>query len=238
LDSASAATIAHFKPFRHLAAAGRLVLEHGLRYASFAKAASVLRKGQRVSGAFVVVSGQLRVYTVAPNGKEATLYLIDPGETCVLALNCIFSDLLYPAWVEASAATKLAIVGGPEYRILFESEPAIRNMTVQAFSTIVFRLMAELEELHTHKLEQRLIGFLLLHANAQGVVQITQQAIGSHLGSTREVIARALAQLAAAGHVRTGRRQIVLTDPAKLAKIAQPRDTPFKPGTARKRPRR
>ena len=38
---------------------------------------------------------------VVRDRNEATLYVINPHETCVLALNCIFNDLLYPAWVEA-----------------------------------------------------------------------------------------------------------------------------------------
>lgn len=33
---------------------------------------------------------------------------------------------------------------GPLYRILFENESVIRDVTIQAFSTLVFRLMAEL----------------------------------------------------------------------------------------------
>jgi len=220
----SPASIVDFKVFQFLTPTSRSVLERGLQYVNLVQAAPVLHKGQRVSGAYVVVSGQLRVFTLSPHGKEATLYLINPGETCVLALNCIFSDLLYPAWVEASAATRLAIIPGLEFRILFESEPAIRNMTVQAFSTVVFRLMAEIEEIHSYKLEERLISFLLLHASHDGRLQITQQRIASHLGTTREVIARALGQLTSSGHIQPGRSEIVLKDPPKLAGLLKTRE--------------
>jgi CRP/FNR family transcriptional regulator len=99
-----------------------------------------------------VLSGQLRVFTLSPDGNEATLYVINPHETCVLALNCIFNDLRYPAWVEAGSATRVAAIPGAVFRALFEAEPSVRNMTVQAFSTIVFRLMAELEGIHSYEL--------------------------------------------------------------------------------------
>ncbi len=69
------------------------------------RAAPVLHKGQAVSGAYLVVGGRLRVFTIPANGNEATLYFVDPGEACVLALNCLFSDLLYPAWVQAEMPT-------------------------------------------------------------------------------------------------------------------------------------
>ena len=215
----STTSIHDLGPFQNLSEIGGAALARGLRYIHFAKTAPVLQKGQRVSGAYVVVSGQLRVFTISPGGGEATLYLINPGETCVLALNCIFNDLLYPAWVEAVPATKVAVIPGMVFRVLFESEPAIRSMTVQAFSTIVFRLMTELEEVHSCKLEQRLASFLLLHASTEGKIQMTQQKIASHLGSTREVIARALGQLASRGYIRTGRNQILINTPARLADL-------------------
>ena len=212
----SAAGITDVRAFNGLSDASSTLLARGLRYVQCAKGAPILAKGQRVSGAYVVLSGQLRVFTLSPDGNEATLYVINPHETCVLALNCIFNDLLYPAWVEASAATRVAVIPGTVFRALFEAEPAIRNMTVQAFSTVVFRLMVELEGIHSYKLERRLSNFLLLHASNDGVVRMTQQEIASHLGTTREVVARALGHLASAKRIRTGRRQIVLNDPVRL----------------------
>jgi CRP/FNR family transcriptional regulator len=124
--------------------------------------------------------------------------------------------------VEAGSDVRLATIPGAAFRGLFEAEPAIRNMTVQAFSTVVFRLMMELEVVHSYKLDRRLSNFLLLHAATDGMVRMTQQEIASHLGTTREVIARALGQLAAAGRIRTGRRQIAISDPVRLAKDLKP----------------
>ena len=226
----STASINDVKTFQNLSDTSHSLLLRGLRYAHFTKTTPVLQKGQKISGAYVVVTGQLRVFTLSPDGNEATLYLIKPGETCVLALNCIFNDLLYPAWVEASPATKVAVIPGTLFRVLFESEPAVRNMTVQAFSTIVFRLMTELEEIHSYKLEQRLANFLLLYASTDGTVRMTQQEIASHLGTTREVVARVLSQLAAAGHIQTGRNQIAITTPEKLANFVRRSQSKPKPG--------
>jgi CRP/FNR family transcriptional regulator len=209
--------------FHDVSDTGRKLLARGLRYVQCDKGAPILVKGQRVSGAYVVITGQLRVFTLSPDGHEATLYVINPDETCVLALNCIFNDLLYPAWVEAGSDTRVAVITGPVFRALFDTEPSIRNMTVQAFSTVVFRLMSELEGIHSYKLEGRLGNFLVLHASTDGVVRMTQQEIASHLGTTREVIARALGQLASAGRVETSRNRIAIYDPIRLAKeVKQP----------------
>jgi CRP/FNR family transcriptional regulator len=216
MEKAKSAGINEVSAFHDLSDTGRKLLARGLRYVQCDKGAPILVKGQRVSGAYIVITGQLRVFTLSPDGQEATLYVINPDETCVLALNCIFNDLLYPAWVEAGSDTRVAVIPGTVFRALFDTEPSIRNMTVQAFSTVVFRLMSELEGIHSYKLEGRLRNFLLLHASTDGVVRMTQQEIASHLGTTREVIARALGQLASAGLVKTSRNRIAIPDPIGL----------------------
>ena len=53
---------------------------------------AILDKGDTVSGAYIVQKGRLRVYTLSEQGREATLYNIGPGETCILAINSLFNS--------------------------------------------------------------------------------------------------------------------------------------------------
>ncbi|HZX32901.1 MAG TPA: Crp/Fnr family transcriptional regulator [Rhodocyclaceae bacterium] len=207
----------NFSPFCHLSEAGRTLLRRGLVSKECPPAAPILHKGQRISGAYFVVRGRLRVYSLAPDGTEATLYFIDPGETCVFALNSLFNDLLYPAWVQAEAETTVALISGLLFRELFAREPAIQDMTVRALSTLVFRLMAELEQVHSYKLEQRLANLLLVRASAAGELCMTQQQMAQHLGTTREVVARLLGGLVASGYVETRRGKTLVRNAAGLA---------------------
>lgn len=208
--------------FLDLSEAGRALLRQGLVTRRIARPAPVIHKGQQVSGAYLVTRGQLRVFTYTPQGTEATLYLIRPGETCVLALNCLFNDLLYPAWVEASADTEVAVIPGPLYRALFEREAAVQDMTVKALSGLVFRLMDELEQIHSCNLDQRLANFLLTNADVDGTLRMTQQQIASHLGTTREVIARLMQGFVAQEMVSTGRGTTTVRDSARLAGLLAP----------------
>ena len=203
-----------------LSESGRQTLMQGASYASCLPADIILRQGQQTSGAYIVLQGRLRVYSISPNGHEATLYTIAPGETCVLALNCLFNNLLYPAWVEAESDTQVMVIPGPLYRSLFHTEPAIQDMTVRTLSTLVFRLMGELNDVHGLTVQQRLARFLLTRSNQQNVLRMTQQQIAQHLGTSREVIARQLLELAANHLIATGRGQLTLLDTNGLRKIA------------------
>jgi len=209
-----------FPPFRDLTPEGRRGLAQGTVIHRCVPGGPILQKGQAVAGAYLVLTGRLRVYTLSRSGAEATLYFIDPGETCVLALNCLFNELLYPAWVQAETDTRVAVIPGPVYRQLFEREPAVRELTVHTLSTLVFRLMEELEQLHSSPHRRRVALFLLNHAGADGVLRMTQQRLAGHLGATREVVARILGELAALGQVRTRRGAIEIVDAAALRRTA------------------
>lgn len=207
--------------FGTLSPANRDLLAKGLIQRCFPKGKTLIEKGQEVSGAYFVLSGQLRVFAFTPSGKEATLYLIRPGETCVLALNSLFNDLLYPAWVETEQDTTVGVLPGPLYRRLFESERAVQDLTVRALSTVVFRLMAELEQVHSCRLDQRLASLLLVQASGDGVVRKTQQDIADHMGTTREVVARLMSDFVSRGLVETGRGRVRILRPSDLASLVR-----------------
>jgi CRP/FNR family transcriptional regulator len=206
--------------FRDLSTCGQQMLECGMQLNHFNELRTIINKGNSVAGAYVVVHGRLRVYSISPSGNEATLYFINPGEVCILALNCIFNNLQYPAWVQTEADTCVGVIPSLTYRTLFQNEPSIQNLTVHALSVLVFRLMDELEEVHSLNLNERLAKFILTRTAGNGQLKMTQGELAAHLGTTREVIAKLLRKMVAAKSVRTMRGSIVVEKPDLLAKQA------------------
>ena len=215
--------LTRLEAFARVDPGSRQLLEQGLVCQHLNRAAAVLHKGQPVSGAYIVLDGRLRVFTITPGGTEATIYFVNPGDTCVLALNCLFNDLLYPAWVQAEEATRIVRIPGAVYRQLHEREADIRNLTVQTLSTLVWRLMSELEQLHACTHRQRLANFILQHASSDGELRMTQQVLARHLGTTREVVARLIQEFVGAGLLRTGRGRLYIADLFGLRRVVTER---------------
>lgn len=111
----------------------------------------------------------------------------------------------------------MAVIPGTVYRKLFEKEPTIQNLTVQALSTLVFRLMSELEQVHFYKLEHRMADFILIRASSGGVLRMTQQEIAHHLGTTRECVARIMQAFVKENLVETQRGLTKIKDARKLS---------------------
>jgi len=206
--------------FRDLSVCGQQMLECGMQLNQFNELQTIINKGNNVSGAYVVVRGRLRVYSISPGGNEATLYFINPGEVCILALNCIFNNLRYPAWVQTEPDTCVGVIPSLTYRTLFQNESSIQNLTVHALSVLVFRLMEELEDIHSLNLNERLAKFILMRAEGGGQLRMTQSELAAHLGTTREVIAKLLRKLVAAKAIKTMRGAIVVEQSDALVRLA------------------
>jgi CRP/FNR family transcriptional regulator len=181
----------------------------------------VLQRGDAVDGVYLVTSGALRVYYLTPEGREATLYWVEQGQTCVLALTAAFRQETYPAWVETDRRPlRYVLVPGPVFRRLYDEEPAFREFVFTVLSGRVFELMTKLEELGSLRVEQRLAAFLLAQETGQGVVRMSQARLAAHLGTAREVVFRSLRSMAARGVVATARGEVRLLDRAALARLA------------------
>ena len=162
-----------------------------------------------------------RVYYIAAEGREATLYRVEPGGTCLLSLTSTIDRAAFPAWVDAGPD------GGQYVRVpsdtlhrLIDTESAVRQFVLGALSGRVFDLMCALEELGSSQVEQRVARFLLRRCEADDCVRISQVGIASELGTAREVVFRALRSLSAQNLVQTGRMKIRIIDRDGLRRAA------------------
>jgi CRP/FNR family transcriptional regulator len=173
----------------------------------------LLRRGDPADGAYLVVDGSLRVYYITQEGREATLYRVEPGGTCILSLTSTFDRAPFPAWVDAGPR------GGEYVRVpsdvlhrLVDSETALRHFVLGVLSGRVFELMCAIEEIGSIQMEQRVARYLLRRRESDDCVRVSQIGIASDLGTAREVVFRALRALAERQLIQTGRMRIRIID--------------------------
>lgn len=211
--------IAEAFPFaRELSAEARQRLRNSIASNTAAPGTDLLRPGDAVDGVYLVRKGTIRVYYIDADGREGTLYWIEPGQSCILALNSLFSAIPYPAWASADeSGVEFLAMPGTVFRELFAQEPAAQQFLFDQLSGRVFALLKLLEERMRLPQEERLIALLLAQADAAGVVQLSQDKVARHLGTSREVVSRLLRNLASQRLVQPGSRRITLLDRARLS---------------------
>lgn len=195
----------------------RLVVSQGVLRV-FKRGDPVIRRGDKVGGMLLVVSGRVRIFMVSDAGEEATLYTVQRGESCLLSTSALFAEMKFPASVEVETEeVRIFCVPAATWRMLYREEPSVRDFTVTELSSRVFDLLANLEERSLRSIEDRLKGYLLRRMDGQYEVRATHEQIALSLGTAREVISRKLGQWKKAGRIKTHRGRIDLIAPKSLA---------------------
>jgi CRP/FNR family transcriptional regulator, cyclic AMP receptor protein len=172
----------------------------------------------------LVITGVIRVFVTAPDGRTMTIRYCRSGE--LLGAMSLFSDeFAEPATKQALVDTQLLMISPAKVRALAQRDPRVAGALLVELSERARTFVNEIPGTAFATVRQRVARQLLdlasTHHNDSDpsdelAVRITQQDLAAAVGTVREVVVRALRQLRDAGAVRTERDRIVLLDPAHL----------------------
>jgi CRP/FNR family transcriptional regulator len=168
-----------------------------------------------------LLQGVIRVSKASSSGREILLYRVHAGEACVLTSGCLIGHAAYPARGVVERDARLVVVPEPVFRKLIAQDDCFRTYVFALFSSRLGELMALVEAVAFHRLDQRLAALLLGRGQ---VLQVTHQSIADELGSVREMVTRLLHHFSDDGLVRLSRERIEIIDPARLRKVAAAAD--------------
>jgi CRP/FNR family transcriptional regulator len=160
----------------------------------------------------MVEQGSLRVYTAGMEGREITLYNVDPGESCLINVLCLISGKNSPAY--AVADEPLTAVAFPRSNFLhwLAEREDVRHFVFGVMAGRVTDMMALVEEVAFQRLDCRLAAYLLQRGGAGDTLALTHEAVALDLGTAREVVSRLLKAFERQGAVRLSRGAITLLD--------------------------
>lgn len=178
--------------------------------------ATVFHQGDTCHNYLVVVSGSIRVFTRAENGREIVLYRLNNGDSCVLTTSCLFGKSRYPA--EGMSETEVTALAIPTqvFNKGIQQSDSFRKLVFSAFTTHVHLLITLVEEVAFGKLDMRLARFLLEHEDTAHSIKITHQELATELGTAREVISRQLKELEQEGTISLHRGNIEIINRPRL----------------------
>lgn len=184
------------------------------------------REGDRAAHLELVVSGLLRVYVTALDGRTLTVRYCRAG-SILGAVSLFSSPFSMPASVQAVTDAEILAMSASSIARAAERDVALARALIDELSDRVMSFIAEIPGSAFATVRQRVARHLLDLASAtqdgpELVVTISQQALADAVGSVREVIVRALRELRAAGWIDTGHGGIVLLDPERLSDEAYP----------------
>jgi len=169
---------------------------------------------------FVLVDGWVKIVGVTSDGHELTLALRGRGDTVgeVAGETTGYRN----ATVQAVGTVRALIVPYERFSSFLDAhdgaDRAYRRMVTRRWNDAESMLRAR----SVTSGAQRLAGLLLELADSelQTAMTLTQEELASLTGASRATVTRALSNWRRRGIIRTGQRDITITDPGALRKIA------------------
>lgn len=206
--------------FRELDAATLDRLAANAERRTLKRGAYLFRKGDRATGMYVVVFGEINLVATTPARGARLTGVAGPGQS--FGEPVMFLE--QPAVVDAQAASDALVLHLPAAAVFAEIErdPRFARRIIAGLSKRVDALVRELDRHAAGSGRARLAAYLLRgHAGAVGelVVKLpaTKAAVAAQLNLTPETFSRLLRDFADRGLVRVEGRTIIVPDAGRLA---------------------
>jgi len=188
----------------------------------YKKGETVFRQGQSCPGVFVVGRGHVRVYKIAPSGKEHVLHFASEGMT--FAEVAAIGQFDCPAYAEALEDTICALLPQEAFLSALRSDHDLCMQLLQGMAGWVRHLIGLLEDIVLRDAAGRVARHLLQQAAGSGsefALPILKKDLASHLNLTSETLSRTLRRLAESTMIEMPDQQSIrVLDRGGLAEIA------------------
>ena len=182
----------------------------------------ILHNGsQDCTGLILVVSGQVRAFTISEDGREITMYRLFERDICLFSASCMMNSIQFDMTISAEKDTEVLVIPSEIYKEIMETSAPLANYTNEVMASRFSDVMWLVDQVLWKSLDKRLAGFLLNEAVIEGTntLKITHETIGNHLGNPREVITRMLKYFVTEGFISLSRGTIEIIDEKGLQKI-------------------
>lgn len=210
-----------------MAPAGRVALGRRCAWRSFRPGEEILARDEPADTVLFIVEGRVRVVDFSISGREVAYAVVGAGGH-VGELGAI-DGAPRSAAVVALEACRLAFLPAAAFWELLETESGVARALLCRLARIIRDNDEKITELATMGAMQRVYRELSRLARPLGgapggtlVVEDlpTQETLAGRLGTTRETVARVLAQLARTGITERQGRRLTIRRPAELALLA------------------
>lgn len=177
---------------------------------------------QPATAFFLIISGSVKLYKLAPDGSEQILHVQQPGD--LVAEGIIFEFKTYPAFCQALENTELIRFSKAEFLELLQHFPEISFKMMAAYSRRLRQLVAKIEDLALHDVKARLANFLLANATFNNNrwstnLPVSKRDLAAMLGTIPETLSRTLNYFRRENLIIEDKNEIVLLNKEKLKAI-------------------
>jgi CRP/FNR family transcriptional regulator len=176
---------------------------------------------------FILKKGKVRIFRMAPDGREFTLSVVDAGT--VFGEMALTAQRLEGAYAQAMELSILIIMSREDLEQLILQKPEVGLQITQLLSERLRHYETRLEDITLKDVHSRLASIILLLIESEGTrtgtgyripAHYTHERLGTMIGANRVAVTRAFGLLQDEGVVELRRRLIYVPDLQALRRSA------------------
>jgi CRP/FNR family transcriptional regulator len=183
------------------------------------KGAVIFSEGDKATGFFVVVAGQIKIYKLSPEGKEQILHIFGPGEP--VGEVPVFTGRNFPANAQAISSSHLLFFPRAAFLDLISRNPSLSLNMLAVLSKRLRQFTVQIENLSLKEVPGRLASYLIVLADEQVdadevTLPISKGQLASLLGTIPETLSRIFNKMGTRGLIMVNGRRIRILDRSGL----------------------
>jgi CRP-like cAMP-binding protein len=184
----------------------------------------VFSDGEEGRGFFLILTGQVKVFKMSPEGKEQILHILGSGEP--LGQVAVFAGDSFPANAQAITASRLLFFPRRDFVALIEARPTLALNMLAILSNRLREFTVQIENISLKEVPARLASYLLYLSDEQRGAErlqlnISKAQLASIIGTIPETLSRILNRMSVKGLIGVNGREIHLQDRDQLAALAE-----------------
>ncbi len=185
--------------------------------------ASLFNQGDEANLCYILLSGEIRLLLLTPDGKRVIIDIIGPGMH--LGFFVALTDKQYPISAETIEGSEFYVWDAAVIRGKILRTPQLTLNVLSSLTDRVICLQNKVQQLATERVEQRIAHSLLLLAQHMGKQQdegilinmpLTHRDLAEMAGTNIYSVSRVLHKWEEKEIIVTGRRRILLRSPERL----------------------
>ncbi|WP_031481447.1 Crp/Fnr family transcriptional regulator [Maridesulfovibrio frigidus] len=174
-----------------------------------------LREANLLQGMHILLSGKVKLFKLAEEGKEQTIFVFGPGEPFCLCST--FSDGKMPANLSALEDSKVLFINPSKFEDLIKEDPSILLNMMSVMAKRLKEAMVMIDSLSLKQIPSRLAAYFLSHnENGWLKLDISYRELSKIIGVTPEALSRSLKKMSKHNLIEVDGTNVNLLDKTRL----------------------
>ncbi|NOT50697.1 MAG: Crp/Fnr family transcriptional regulator [Chitinophagaceae bacterium] len=171
---------------------------------------TIMRTGQYIKSAVLVLEGRINVYRENEEGGEFLMYYLGQGQACAISMICIMQSKTSEVMARAEEDTTVLMIPVQLVEELMSKYKSWNQFVIQTYRNRFEEMLIVVDNIAFRSMDERLEFYLKRYADKTGkrTIELSHQQIADDLSSSREVISRLLKKMEQRNLVKLNRNMI------------------------------